>query len=104
MFVASKYNEIHTYEAAKYVFVCDGLYNIDQLFEMEGIILSVTKFNLQFPTIHQYIGVIVEKTTSQEMLNNILLLTYLSMLDFTLFNRYKKRHVAAVILYLALKL
>jgi hypothetical protein len=38
------------------------------------------------------------------MLNNILLLSNLSMLDFTLFNRYKKRHLAAVILYFALKL
>ena len=64
MFVASKYNQIHTYEAAKYVFVCDGLYTINDLFEMEGIILSVTKFNLQFPTIHQHIGIILQKAHS----------------------------------------
>ena len=32
LFIASKYNEIHTYEAEKYVFVCDGLYTFSQLF------------------------------------------------------------------------
>jgi hypothetical protein len=32
LFIASKYNEIHTYEAEKYVFVCDGLYTFAQLF------------------------------------------------------------------------
>lgn len=32
LFVASKYHEIHTWEAEKYVFVCDGLYTLEQLF------------------------------------------------------------------------
>ena len=32
LFVASKYNEIHTFEAEKYVYVCDGLYSMTQLF------------------------------------------------------------------------
>jgi cyclin B len=61
LFVASKYNEIHTWEAEKYVFVCDGLYSVDQLFEMEGLILLATSFNLQFPTIHQFAGLALEQ-------------------------------------------
>lgn len=28
LFVASKYNEIHTWEASKYIYVCDGLYTV----------------------------------------------------------------------------
>ena len=32
LFVASKYNEIYTPEAKKYVYVCDGLYTLDSLF------------------------------------------------------------------------
>lgn len=34
LFVASKYNEIHTFEAEKYVYLCDGLYTLPELFEM----------------------------------------------------------------------
>lgn len=56
LFIASKYNEIHTLEADKYVLLCDGLYTNEHLFEMEGLILIATHFNLQFPTIQQFIA------------------------------------------------
>lgn len=61
LFVASKYNEINTWEVSKYLFVCDGLYTVDQLFVMEGVILSAISFNLQFPTIHQFAGLPMEQ-------------------------------------------
>lgn len=32
LFVAAKYNEIHTPEAEKYIYVCDGLYKLPNLF------------------------------------------------------------------------
>lgn len=28
LFVASKYNEIHTFEADKYVYLCDGMHTL----------------------------------------------------------------------------
>lgn len=56
LFVASKYNEIYTPEAKKYVFVCDGLYTMEDLFSMESYILTLTNFNLQFPTVNNFIG------------------------------------------------
>ncbi len=34
LFVASKYNEIYTPEAKKYIYVCDGLYTLEDLFGM----------------------------------------------------------------------
>jgi cyclin B len=46
LFVASKYNEIYTPEAKKYVYVCDGLYTLEDLFGMESYILTLTSFNL----------------------------------------------------------
>jgi hypothetical protein len=102
LFVASKYNEIHTWEAEKYVFVCDGLYTVDQLFEMEGVILTTTSFNLQFPTIQQFSGVALEQHGSR-LAEQVAMLSNLALFDFSLFNRFQKRHLAIVIVYLALK-
>lgn len=56
LFVASKYNEIYTPEAKKYVYVCDGLYTLEDLFGMESYILTLTSFNLQFPTLGNFMG------------------------------------------------
>jgi hypothetical protein len=56
LFVASKYNEIYTPEAKKYVYVCDGLYTLEDLFAMESFILTLTNFNLQFPTLVNFMG------------------------------------------------
>ena len=103
LFVASKYHEIHTWEAYKYIFVCDGLYSLEQLFEMEGLILTATGFNLQFPTIHQFAGPALVGVRDR-LTPTVHVLANLSLFDFTLFNRFQKRHLASVILYLALKL
>jgi hypothetical protein len=103
LFVASKYNEVHTWEAEKYVFVCDGLYSVEQLFEMEGVILTATSFNLQFPTIHQFAGVALEQH-GPRLGEAVAMLSNLAMFDFSLFNRFRKRHLACVILYIALKI
>lgn len=102
LFVASKYNEIHTWEAEKYIFVCDGLYTAEQLFEMEGVILMATSFNLQFPTIHQFAGVALQQH-GQQLADSVGMLANLALFDFSLFNRFQKRHLASVILYVALK-
>jgi hypothetical protein len=56
LFVASKYNEIYTLEAKKFVYVCDGLYTLEDLFRMESEILTLTRFNLQFPTVENFMG------------------------------------------------
>jgi hypothetical protein len=103
LFVASKYNEIHTFEADKYVYLCDGLYSLPQLFEMESLILTTTNFSLQVPTLHQFTQLTLEHYGSQHAeliweLNNLV------MFDFSLFNRYQKQHLAAVTTYFALKL
>lgn len=102
LFVASKYNEIHTWEAEKYVFVCDGLYSVEQLFEMEGVILTATSFNLQFPTIQQFAGVALQQHS--RLTEAVAMLSNLVLFDFSLFNRFQKKHLACVILYLALKI
>ena len=102
LFVASKYNEIHTFEAEKYVYLCDGLYALPELFEMESLILTTTNFNMQFPTLYQFSGLrlenyggVLDKTVNQ--------LIKLSMFDFNLFNSFKKQHLTAVIVYFASK-
>lgn len=56
LFVASKYNEIYTMDAKKFIYVCDGLYQLEDLFQMEGYLLTITKFNLQFPTVQSFMG------------------------------------------------
>jgi hypothetical protein len=70
---------------------------------MEGVILTTTRFNLQFPTIHQFAGLTMQ-SQGEKLTNNVLMLANLALFDFTLFNRFKKRHLASVIIYLALKL
>lgn len=102
LFVASKYNEIHTWEVEKYVFVCDGLYTAEQLFEMEGVILTATSFSLQFPTIQQFAGVALQQHS--RLAEAVAMLSNLALFDFSLFNRFQKKHLACVILYLALKI
>lgn len=70
---------------------------------MEGLILSATCFNLQFPTIHQFAGVALERH-GERLSGMVLMLSNLALFDFTLFNRFKKSHIASVIVYIALKL
>lgn len=103
LFVASKYNEIHTFEAEKYVYLCDGLYTIQQLFEMESLILSATNFNLQFPTLHQFTGLIIQHY-GLDMEAVVSDLIRLSMFNCLLFNRFQKQHLSSVIIYFAAKL
>lgn len=63
LFVASKYNEIYTPEAKKYIYVCDGLYTLEDLFGMESYILTLTNFNLQFPTLNNFTGPLTKDST-----------------------------------------
>ena len=102
LFVASKYNEIYTPEAKKYVYVCDGLYTLEDLFTMESYILTLTGFNLQFPTLVNFIGPLMNKADlSEEFKKTVDTFSRMIVLDFNLFNRFKKQHVTGAILYLA---
>ena len=103
MFVASKYNEIHTFEADKYVYLCDGLYTLGQLFEMESLILTTTNFNMQFPSLQQFTGLAIQHY-QLELNATINELMKLSLFDFMLCNRFQKQHLAAVIVYFAVKI
>jgi hypothetical protein len=105
LFVASKYNEIYTPEAKKYVFVCDGLYTMEDLFSMESYILTLTNFNLQFPTVNNFIGPLTNDTEiSENFKKTVSSLSEIIVLDFNLFNRFKKFHVSGVMLYLTARL
>jgi hypothetical protein len=105
LFVASKYNEIYTPEAKKYVYVCDGLYTLEDLFGMESYILTLTNFNLQFPTLGNFVGPLTnDSSLNQEFKKTVDSLSKMSVLDFNLFNRFKKLHVTGAILYLTSRL
>lgn len=101
--MASKYNEIHTFEAEKYIFLCDGLYNLEQLFEMESLILSASQFNLQLPTLYQFTEFALQEYGT-EIANTVRELNNLAMFDFALFNRFQKQHLATVTIFLGLKI
>ena len=103
LFIASKYNEIHTYEADKYIYLCDGLYQTHQLFDMEAIILIATNFSLQLPTLSQFTGIAIQRH-GPHLTSVITELSRLALFDFTLLNRFKKQHLSAVIVYFAQKL
>lgn len=105
LFVACKYNEVHTMEAEKYLGACDGLYSFSELFDMESLILEVTKFNLQFPTIEQFTSQMFHnQQISDQLAQQIRALSNLSIFDFKLFNCYKKMHLSTVIVYFSAKL
>ena len=103
LFVASKYNEIHTFEAEKYVYLCDGLYTLSELFQMESLILTTTNFNMQFPTLYQFSSLALEHYGGDldKVVNELI---KLSMFDFNLFNNFRKQHLAVVIVYFAAKI
>jgi hypothetical protein len=102
LFVASKFNEIHTYEAEKYVYLCDGLYSTRELFEMESLILTTTSFSLQFPTLNQFTG-LVQQHYELELESTVSELSRLCLFDCTLMNKFKKQHLASVVIYFAAK-
>ena len=70
---------------------------------MESTILIALRFNLQLPTIQQYVNPYFFKT-SERMEKKINYLASLSLLDFNLANRFNKHHLAGVVIYLAARL
>ncbi len=70
---------------------------------MESLILTTTNFNMQFPSLHQFTGLVIQHyslqidTTVNELIK-------LSLFDFMLCNRFQKQHLAAVIIYFAIKI
>ena len=71
---------------------------------MESYILTLTNFNLQFPTLDNFIGPLINDSNLSEEFNRILnnIQTYIVM-DFNLFNRYKKLHLSGVIAFFSAK-
>jgi len=70
---------------------------------MESLILTSTNFNLQFPTLHQFTGLLLSHY-NLELDSTVNDLIKLSMFDCLLLNRFKKQHLSAVILYFAAKI
>lgn len=60
LFMASKLSEIFTPDVKKFVNACGGIYTVEDLFKMEEQVLLVMDFNLQFPTICQFVGILTE--------------------------------------------
>ena len=75
---------------------------MDDLFGMESYILTLTGFNLQFPTLGNFMGPLTNKANfSEEFKKTVEIFSRMIVLDFNLFNRFKKQHVTGAILYLA---
>lgn len=75
---------------------------MEDLFEMESYILTLTNFNLQFPTLVNFIGPMTnDPTLGEEFKKTVETISKITVMDFNLFNRYKKLHVSGAILYLA---
>jgi hypothetical protein len=70
---------------------------------MESLILTATNFNLQFPTLHQFTGLLLHHY-NLKLDSTVNDLIKLSMFDCLLLNRFKKQHLSAVILYFAAKI
>jgi len=72
---------------------------------MESYILTITNFNLQFPTLVNFIGPLTkDQGLSQEFKKTVEIISKIIVLDFNLFNRYKKLHVSGLILYISARL
>ena len=69
---------------------------------MESLILTTTNFNLQFPTLHQFTGLVLQHY-GLDLETTVNDLTKLSMFDCLLLNKFKKQHLASVIIYFAAK-
>ena len=59
--MAAKLNEVINPEARRFTDACDGLYTLEQLFELEQFVLSTMNFVIQVPTIYQFLNVFIEE-------------------------------------------
>ena len=104
LFISCKYNEIQTLDAFKYIELCDGIYTITELFQMEGTILVQLNFNLQVPTLYQFINkMIFDFKINIEQQSIIKTIVDLSIFDFNILNTYRKHDLAIAILYFTSK-
>lgn len=98
LFISCKYNEIYTAESEKYIEYCDGQYTLNDLFEMEGIILEQIGFNLQIPTIQQFLETMIEdEQIAEEQKLLIKMLTNMVMYSFNILNSFPKMYLAEAI-------
>ena len=72
---------------------------------MESYILTLTKFNLQFPSVYDFLGPVLnnDPTIQDEYKRTVDIVTKIIVMDFTLLNKYKKAHLSGVILYFCAK-
>lgn len=104
LFIACKYNEIYSMEARKYVEICEGIYTVAQLSEMEGFILSELNFDLQIPTIHQFAGRMIAVCGFQKQHAFIVKsLADMIIFDFITFNTFRKNELLTAIIYFVAK-
>lgn len=75
---------------------------------MEGKLLHSTDFKLQFPTLQQFTNQLLKDSepskVSKEYSRYVKLISNLTVFNFDLFNKFKKMHLAGVIIYFAGKL
>lgn len=58
---------------------------------------------MQFPSLHQFTGLVIQHY-NLEIDSTVKELIKLSLFDFMLCNRFQKQHLAAVIIYFAIKI
>ena len=105
LFISCKYNEIYSMEACKYVEVCEGIYTVGEIFEMEGFVLGALNFNLQIPTAHQFSSHILNSSRMPKQHCYIVkTLLDMSIFDFETFNTLRKNDMAIGIIYFVAKL
>lgn len=72
---------------------------------MESYILTLTNFNLQFPSVYDFLGPVINNDNSigEEYKKTVDIVTKIIVMDFALLNKYKKAHLSGVILYFCSK-
>lgn len=88
-------------EPKRFTDACDGLYTLPDLFKMEEEVLLMMNFELQVPTIHQFLDIFIEEESFEREQQYLLKsLAELCTYDFNLFNGYDKKTINAVVIYL----
>ena len=104
LLIASKYNEIYTMEARKYVGICDGIYTLEQLMEMESFILASIGFNLQLPTMSLFMDRLLSYCKIEKTYADVILgMADILLFDFYSFNGLLKSDLCTAIVYLVSK-
>lgn len=66
----------------------------------------MTSFNLQFPSLYDFIGPIINNNSDElgaDFVKTVSIVSKIIVMDFSLLNKYKKSHLCGVILYFCSK-